>query len=321
MTTRQILAELTEELGNLANVPQGWIKILTSQGAGDKSEIVKIANDLRSTRELGTLVKGRASKEYAGFYIVKKDGTPVCIIDYDPESNPGKPWRVITPTGDMVTRSDYRDRSIPRWRRPTRTYTDPVTGKQSRFATHSRETVELKRSNVSLNEISGIIPFQDGVDLYGLKKDVARAQLNTTRQLNRAGIDSDVDELVKDATSKFLANKAGGSLEKLKERIKAVSDKVREKLDAAISSAETGGEFDTNLLNRSEIDELRSMLYDLSSLNRHMKKSSERGIRNITAPGMKYDYDYRYFNDELKKIEAALARVDSGNSYREPDRY
>jgi hypothetical protein len=315
LSTRQLLADVAEDLGTLAEVPRNWLKLLTNKGAGDESEIIKLKSGLRSTREMGQLVKGTASDVYAGFYITKTDGTPVCVIRYTGEG--GKPWQMITPEGTSVQQTDYVDRNIPKWRRKPKFYDDPTKpgGKSSYIP--SRETVKVPRTDVSLNELSGLIPFQDGVDLYGIKKDVRRAELHTSRVATRAGQDTELDVLKKGTAGKFIQQKVGGSMEQLKARITAVSDKVKEKLTAAVASA-SSGEYSgrgVELLSREQVDELNNMLYDLGDLSKQIKDASEKGIHGGWARGKSFNYNYEYFQRALGNVEKALAKVEAGGRY------
>jgi len=318
LATRQLLSDVTEELGTLAQVPPGWLKLLTGKGAGDQSEIIKLKSEVRSTREMGQLVKSVAGGEYAGFYMTKVDGTPVGIIHYTGEG--GKPWRFIKPEGGAFQTKDYRSRAIPRWRVPTRTYTDLTTGQTRSYKpVGQRETVPVIRTDVSLNELSGLIPFQDGVDLYGIKKDVARAAKHAGREATRKGMGTELDVIKKGAAGRFIQQKVGGSLDALKARITDVADKVRERLNAAVASASSGeysmGRHTPELLSREQTEELNSMLYDLAELNRQIKDASEKGIRGGWSKAGKFNYNYEYFQNALQRVEQALAKVNAGGRY------
>jgi hypothetical protein len=323
----------TEELGALADVPPGWIKLLTRAGAGDKSEVVPIKRGLSGPRDLSATMKTLTSGQFAGLYLTKSDGSPIGIISYNPE-NQSKPWRFVTPSGDSVTQTDYKTRAKKRWQIRPRSYVDAAGKTQTFTPRGERETVSVKRSEVSLNELSGMIPFQDGVDLFGVKVDTARRELQAQRATARSGKDSDITDLKKGVAQKFVAGKIGSTVDSLKAQIQAVTDEVRQRLDAAIASASSGEYLsrrgsDGAILSPEKVEELNAMLYDLASISRRAKEAPEKGLRSGYRRRMRHDpanpnattnrsYEFDDLMSDLERVKGRLAKISSdGGRYEQ----
>jgi hypothetical protein len=319
---QQLLKNLvSEDAGTLDEVPDAWKKLFTNSGAGDQSEIVLVKKNLRSSRELGTLVKSGPNAEIAGYFMKKTDGTPVGIIRYTGEG--GKPWQLIQPSGEAVTKKEVNYRRLPSWRQPTRTYTDGQ-GKVVRYKDrNATERYEFQRRDVSLNEISNVISFADGIDLYAMKKDVARAAKHADRQAARAGQDSDIDNIRNGVAGKFLASKTGGPRERLKARIAAISDEIKKKLEDAAATADSGGELSRGqTFDTKKVEELNTLLYDLSHLSQLVKDSSKegpyrRGSQSWSNPSGPHDKNWGYssLTNKLAVIQQKLAKLDDGGRY------
>jgi hypothetical protein len=311
----------SNDAGTLDEVPDAWKKLFTNSGAGDQSEIVLVKKNLRSSRELGTLVKSGPNAEIAGYFMKKTDGTPVGIIRYTGEG--GKPWQLIQPSGEAVTKKEVNYRRLPSWRQPTRTYTDGQ-GKVVRYKDrNATERYEFQRRDVSLNEISNVISFADGIDLYAMKKDVARAAKHADRQAARAGQDSDIDNIRNGVAGKFLASKTGGPRERLKARIAAIGDEIKKKLEDAAATADSGGELSRGqTFDTKKVEELNTLLYDLSRLSQLVKDSSKegpyrRGSQSWSNPSGPRDKNWGYssLTDKLAVIQQKLAKLDDGGRY------
>lgn len=320
--SKDVFMSMAEELGILAEVPPAWIKLLTSRGAGDKSELVKISNGLKSTRELSSLVKGREG-EWAGFYMTKTDGAPIGIIRYTGEG--GKPWQMITPSGEAITRKVHTDRRMPSWKIPTQYLTMPDGSRGAAYKPYKREYSSYDSKDVSLNDLTHKIPWAEGVQLYGLKIDTERAALHKQRQDTRAGQDSDLDTIKKGAAGRFIAAKGGGALDALKAKVTAMADKVKEKLAQVVAAATTGeyngiggsrfGRRDNDLLDPKQAEELNSMLYDLSSLSSQMRRAADSGVRRGSSYSKGDTYEYGFFKDKLAQIQAKLDKIGAGGAY------
>lgn len=325
LTAIDILSGLTEELGTLGEVPQAWIKHLTQQGGGDQSEIVLIKKGLRSVRDLSAQIKEGDRSQYAAFFLKKSSGEPLAIIRYRGDAGYGKPWEMIEASGAAVSRTVHTARVAKSWERKPVTYTDSNGVQQTHTPRHQMKYVDQKHTDVSLNDISVKIPFADGVDLYGFKKDVNRAAVHGQRQAARAGQDIDIDQLKKGVAGKFAAGKAAGPVGSLKSRLADITSKVQRKLELAVSDAEAGeygGDNRSSLINSTEIDELNSLLYDLANLNSKVSKIGQQGARSGydrgtsrrfgQAPSVNFkSYDYEEFLDQLQNVEKRLAKVSS----------
>ena len=299
--------ELIESAGNLKGLPNKFIKKLVTNhnslaGKGSTLQLFKKnakQKDVTSAaKKCGGWVKpsergyrsyskaelqAQADKEnYAGV-VIKVDGEWAFMAEYDEFGHNGGHYKITVSDGSMATVKRRDSRIIGRGARRRKLYD------------------EFDSEYLKATEISGIIDFEQEVDVYIVTTDADRILKRQEREADK--VVPKVSSAKKKAIVKFLENKSNGIIAKSDARLQELTQKISKQVSSILTNAIQGKVKEIN--TQALLDSLNKEISSANSLASYISGMVKTGnIKDKSWNGTADDtWAYKKFKELSKEMQ------------------